>query len=318
MCSIVNRIDYSFARFLNHTTSVPQYKCYFRISSGWHISVLQWEMNAVDASIQNKLACSVLKLHTCCDVSLQVDVFLLCENVKEEKRGWWWKGVRPGLISCAARVPRLVHTQHVDVHIAEMLPASHSTHIHRLKFGGNSAYVLFVVNLWWYICMGVWMCERKNERVCVLPSYSLIWEGECLGLIVEHIAVHGNFDEKLESVIFNFLHLGFGTAMCVPWQADGQKCPLCSSWNHTLFPCGSDTKLVVMCLQVMHCKWQPVTVSQNVNHTMLKQSIQIPLGTLYISDLGLCLYVYVYVYVYMHIYIYTHTIFKAQSYYGFF
>lgn len=76
--------------------------------------------------------------------------------------------------------------------------------------------------------------------VHVFPSYSLIWEGQCWGQIVtcistEHIVVHSKFDEMLESVIFCILHLGFGTARCVPRQADGQKCPLCASWNR-IFP----------------------------------------------------------------------------------
>ncbi len=158
-----------------------------------------------------------------------------------------------------------------------------------------------------YVCVNVGEKERESVCFAFIFSYLRGW-------------VLGKFDEKLESVIFNILHLGFGSAICVPWQADGQKCSLCSSWNRTLFPCGSDTKLIVMCLQVMDCKWQPVTVSQNVNHTVLKQSIQISLGTPYISDLGMCLYVYVCVcvYIYIYIYIYINTIFKAQSYYVFF
>lgn len=182
----------------------------------------------------------------------------------------WWTGVRPGLVSCAARVPRLVYTQHANIHTAEARDApwqklqSHA-HIHR------RVIQLITVNLLW---LYLYVCVCVRERVCIFPSYSLTWEGECWGQIVkcistEHIVVHSKFDEMLESVIFCILHLGFCSARCVPHQADGRNVRS-ALLEITFFPWSIGTKLIVMCLTV---KWLSVTVSQNVNHTMQKQSI---------------------------------------------
>ncbi len=104
-------------------------------------------------------------------------IFLLCENVNEEKQEWRLTGVRPGLISCAARVPRLVHTQHASVHTAEGTDApGQSLNSQSHSNSGGIQLKSFSLWIWRDIFVCVRECVRERKREFVFCLHIILFE----------------------------------------------------------------------------------------------------------------------------------------------